>query len=302
MTANQINYAKHREDVRHNLRSEQQKDRDLAIGEKNAVTNAYSAETGRLSHYETARHNREQESINWFQSRETARHNVVSESQFATQLAETQRHNVASEQLQSRQTAVQESQLSESIRHNSSVERETSRHNKVSELLSAGDVTTKRKQQEESVRHNMRTEEQKSLELSNQRRYQDVTGQASLITAQAKLESARQQGIANEIRSGELAENIRRNSLTLAETSRHNLRTEAIGVREAATSRLNAETREGELQVSSRRADTAQQEADTKQYEAQTKRGSAIEQGVNRSINTVSGIAKSIIGGLRNGY
>lgn len=84
MTANQINYARQQEDKRHNLRSENQKDRDLAIGERQAAASELQASTAARRQSEDARHNLQTEAVNWFsaqgQLQETTRHNKELES------------------------------------------------------------------------------------------------------------------------------------------------------------------------------------------------------------------------------
>lgn len=99
MTANQVAYFKATEEQRHNLESERQKDRDISIGELNATSQRIQAEAARSQassasaqadiarsrQSEEARHNFEQEAINWWSSTagvaETQRHNKATEAQ-----------------------------------------------------------------------------------------------------------------------------------------------------------------------------------------------------------------------------
>lgn len=108
MTANQINYAKHREDVRHNLATEAQRDVELRhIGSQAAAALQQAATAGRAQR-ETERHNQEQERVNWFLGQEQQRHNVASEGIASSQLAESIRHSKMTEAFQDRSTIVQE--------------------------------------------------------------------------------------------------------------------------------------------------------------------------------------------------
>lgn len=76
MTANQIAYAKHLEESRHNRVSEVHEHQDVQ-------TRKRAAETGWYSARETARHNVEQEKLNWWDKQtghaETQRHNKEEE-------------------------------------------------------------------------------------------------------------------------------------------------------------------------------------------------------------------------------
>lgn len=212
MTANQINYAKHREDVRHNRVSEIHEHRKIGISER--------AQT------ETERHNREGETINWFQSREAARHNVVSESQFSDQLAETRRANQAREYETHRSNVAQESEarrshlanealqgssLAESIRHNRIGETETARHNLASESYNLSQLTQRRRELEESARHNREQERISWYDASAAQ----IRAQASMRSAEAAIQQA-------GTRHLEVQNTYDMQSRQLVETSRHN--------------------------------------------------------------------------------
>lgn len=150
MTANQINYARQREEVRHNIRTEHQKDRDLAIGERQAASAELQAQVASRRQSEDARHNLQTEAVNWFSAAgnlsETQRHNKELESinWFDTRSQDTYRRASASAQMQQAQAArtsaaasylgaqasmeqarvagtnaaTRQSELAESIRHN----------------------------------------------------------------------------------------------------------------------------------------------------------------------------------------
>lgn len=111
MTANQINYAKHLEEVRHNKATESETARHNIVGESQNYQS--------LS--ETQRHNKATEDVQWGQlgvsqsvAAESIRHNTAME-------AETNRSNVAKE--------------TETNRANVAKETETNRHNLAQEWL-----------------------------------------------------------------------------------------------------------------------------------------------------------------------
>jgi len=139
MTSNQINYAKLREDQRHNLETERQgrdsivinqrnaaaNERQAAAAERNASTNAMNALTrqaelretasyhanslllGQAQYVETVSHNDAEEHMRQSYQDDLASHNAMMESVALLQannesarIAETERHNKASERLQ----------------------------------------------------------------------------------------------------------------------------------------------------------------------------------------------------------
>lgn len=136
MTHNQIEYAKLKEDTRHNLASEGETNRSNVVREQetnrhNLVTEAQGQQTIN----ETGRHNVATET-------ETNRHNIVSEGQEAQKIAETKRHNLASEAINSVSAGAQLMQaqtgalnLAEASRHNVEAEAEAYRHNTASEQI-----------------------------------------------------------------------------------------------------------------------------------------------------------------------
>lgn len=98
MTSNQVAYAAHLEDVRHNTVSEQETERSNKAREA-----------------ETSRHNQV-----WEQ--ETSRHNQVVEQQGWASLEETNRHNLATEDIGRQQVDFQRANLRETVRHNAASE------------------------------------------------------------------------------------------------------------------------------------------------------------------------------------
>lgn len=130
MTANQINYAKLKEETRHNLASEglARVGNDLAFAkayadQRNAETNAKNAEVNllnaslrRMELYETARANQAREAQSAAQLAETTRANIMAETLRGNENQERIRSNVANEQLSY-------SAQSEAARHNVESER-----------------------------------------------------------------------------------------------------------------------------------------------------------------------------------
>lgn len=87
MTTNQIAFNRYLEEVRHNKELEGIEARKASSGEVSAQASQYQAETGRMSHFETQRHNLADEVVKQGQLQvqtaaqaENERHNQVSES------------------------------------------------------------------------------------------------------------------------------------------------------------------------------------------------------------------------------
>lgn len=134
MTRNQISYATHLENVRHNKATELQSSKELA---------------------ETSRHNVSTEGIQSATQREQGRHNIATEN-------ETNRHNLVTEGQQGQV-------INEQVRHNYATENETNRSNLRNESikqqynaqqyeLGLANVDIANRQLSESNRHNMATE------------------------------------------------------------------------------------------------------------------------------------------------
>lgn len=272
MTANQINFAKQREEARHNLVSEGQKERDIAIGERTAAAAELQAQTASSRQIEDARHNQVGEQINWFSAIETGRHNLAGETIQSRLAGETVRHNRAAE-------SVQQGTLAESIRHN-----------KIGEAQAARDVTTRERAQQETARHNVA---QESIGRS-----QVGASYAQVQASQAQANAALQQA---QVREGELAETIRKNSLTIAEQTRHNVAQEMIAGRQASTAQYDAATRRRQLSATKEQAAAATTQAQVAKSKAPseifknyaTGAGSALNSGVQ-----VGKLAASMLGGL----
>lgn len=147
MTANQINYARHQEDVRHNLETESQGRQVIAeTGRHNLVTE----DIGWYNAYEAGRHNRETESIGWFTAKETKRHNIAQEgigwanvNLGYANLAEVTRHNKANEALGW---------------SNVDIARKANTINEVNAITKAAEADTHRTAVNEQKRHNIQSE------------------------------------------------------------------------------------------------------------------------------------------------
>lgn len=83
MTANQINYAKHLENVRHNVVSE-------AVEQERNQVSRYAAGASYAAVNESRRHNQEMEGINWYTAQNTAQLQGV-QAEVAQYGAQTQR-------------------------------------------------------------------------------------------------------------------------------------------------------------------------------------------------------------------
>lgn len=162
MTKNQIDFAKHKEEMRHNQEMEAQGRTTISENKRHNIASENvgwgNVMVGRSNVAETQRHNVSTEAINWYQSEALA--NLQSElakqantnSQFISSnigvqrdtLKETQRHNLGMEDIYSGQNA-------ETVRHNTAVELETNRSNLMRELQNATS-------QRETRRHNQAAE------------------------------------------------------------------------------------------------------------------------------------------------
>lgn len=118
--------------------------------------------------------------------------------------------------------------VQETKRHNLVSEQETSRHNVTTEQVTS---TFNRAQAEHFVRQ----------DAINAEHY-----------ARMDAETARSHLVGEQISRDTLSEGIRHNQATETETWRHNLISENVDVSQAATSRINAETRESELEETKR--------------------------------------------------
>lgn len=215
MTANQINFAKLQEDIRHNQATEGEMSRHNIEDERiRSETNAISRDT--LS--ESIRHNVQSEAINaehyGRMDTETSRSNLARE-------AETMRSNIVQEQERERSNRANEriatKELEETTRHNTTVEKETKRHNKAEEKIGttqAKAATTQAKaatSQAKTAAKNADTRYYEYLTTKYHNEKQVGFWNASVLVSQLELDESRRHNQAVEL-----------------ETNRHNVTTEGI--------------------------------------------------------------------------
>lgn len=256
MTANQIAYAKVREDQRHNVAteretgrhnvvSERQKDRDIAIGESTAVSQRMQAETAQARQQEDVRHNFEQEGIDWWKGR--------------TSIQESQRHNLASEG---------------------------------TEAFKARSLAGYQSAQSEAVLRQAGASERQAAASER-------SSSAALTSAGAAYQSALAAGLNAQTRASELQESIRHSTVTEAETTRHNKRTENAQSRQSLASLRSAEAAASQAATSALRQKAEEQIG---QRNATSQRITAVSKAVGTGVDAgvkITGLARSIIGGMR---
>lgn len=200
MTSNQIKFAQHKEDVRHNLVSERQKVRDQEIGLITAEAARSQAATAAARQKEDYRHNIQTENINWWSTQ--------------NQLAETNRHNTESER-------VAWGQLAADTSYKQSTAKSQARQATVAERNASVNESALQVQ-----RYN-----------ANTARMNVGVGYAQAAASQLGAEAAK---LNADTRQSELAETIRINSLRQDETVRHNEVQESISSQEADSRALQA--------------------------------------------------------------
>lgn len=145
MTSNQIEYAKHTENVRHNLATE-------------------GLTSGNLK--ETVRHNKASESISSGNLDELKRHNLVSEGLTSQQVLNN--YTVGIKQASAAQASAAAAQKQADVA--SQRQFEDARHNIQSEIISMTDINKKyinlAAQLGETTRHNQETENLKGAEIA----------------------------------------------------------------------------------------------------------------------------------------
>lgn len=210
MTANQINYAKLKEDQRSHRANESIQIRQARAAEIQADASQQQALTAANAQRETARHNLEGEAINWFAERSadalrakqgeaqmrqaaaaetsaaasvtSANAAVMQARNQANLVAENIRHNLAaenevrrsnlvSEQLKDRSTSVQSA-------YNVARIGEETRHNQASEDVAHGTL-------EESIRHNTTSEDVAGRDATSRR----ISSIASAVNAGSRAVS-----------------------------------------------------------------------------------------------------------------
>lgn len=221
MTANQINYAKHQEDVRHNKATEAQRDQELVHIGTQAQAAMRQATIASRSQREAVRHNQEQERVNWFLGQEQQRHNVASEGIASSQLAESIRHSKATESFQDRSTIVQEELGKSQIKLQDAQGQAVLRQAGASEVQARASMTSalaqqiqaqvSQQRQAEDARHNLATEKQAQNQLAETfrsntvseaiRRQQNIVAKGQLGVAQGQLEVSGRMADASETRA-----------------------------------------------------------------------------------------------------
>lgn len=277
MTANQIAYAKHLEESRHNRVSERHEHADVQTRRMGAETNWFAAQAkasndSRVTD-ESIRHNRATEDYNRWQT------------QFTT--AELTRHNQAMEN-------VQYLNALESQRHNQEQER--------TQFYSANALREFQLNQSEALLRQAYTSERMAAAAELNAKFSGQQASASLKQAEASLRNAAVNETNARTRQNELAASIAMNSAqvglgysqlaeskrahmqaeitqarnvtgTLSETRRHNEAMESINSSQAGTARMNAHTN--------------QRNASTNSYNAKTQRGNAVTNAIGTAVNAV---------------
>nr|AVX53674.1 putative ORF1 [Marmot picobirnavirus] len=168
MTNNQINYAKLREDTRHNVVGERI-ERDKAHSSRiQALTSMYGLQ-------ETAKHNRATEQLGSQQLSESIRHNTATETRDLSSLAEARRSNLAREQETARTNRVNEV-IKDYVAHSQDrigqIGATASMYQAQASLRQAdasmSQAETARQRQFEDVRHNVASEQLNSRNITNQ--------------------------------------------------------------------------------------------------------------------------------------
>lgn len=252
MTANQIAYAKLREDSRHNRESEK-------AGHLSARAAWSQARTAGARASEEGRHNLETERVNWWTAQEGARHNRQQESISSFSAQSQARYNSAQAQSLMRNALVNERnadmrgfELQETMRHNSWYEAEQNRHNAALEEL-------ERSRQDEIKRSNMAQEDIGRSNIS--------LGYANVGLGYSRLgEETRSNKAAESLRRSQLAETVRSakasealESQRVTEQARSNKANEMIKrTQNRETERANRKNEDtNRLQANARVFDTA---------------------------------------------
>lgn len=292
MTRNQIEYLKHKETQRSNLRQE----------ELTAARDATARELGFSTLAETQRHNIAGEEHNVHVLGEQQRHNIATEQHNVAILGETQRHNLAQEE-------VAQGSLDESRRSN--LEREQIERDKVQ--VSLGQLALSRLGYEENVRSNLARESethranvasealrQSQIDLGYSQLAETSKYHAQSISlGYGQLAETRRTNSAREaISLGELQERQRanvanealikaRDKMNFEETVRSNL------AREEETRRHNTEE---ELLSGDRNAIALEQLEEVKQHNIMLERQGAIKTTADAIGTTAKYIIPMIIG------
>lgn len=251
MTANQIAYARHLEERRHNVETESQGRRDVESRALTANASWWQAETAMRSQQEGARHNREAEATNWFAALETQRANTEREAiqwwANRAQVEETQRHNRAAE--------------TETQRANIANETERRRANISSENIS-------RTANSNNMWRYQRENERELAKIPILQQQADSS--AAQATAALKQAATAERRVGYEYSS--LAELMRHNLASEAELTRHNAYSEYLTANQQTETQRHNEMMEAAQRYSNFTtfydASTRRQELSVKQQQA----------------------------------
>lgn len=280
MTANQIAYAKHREEARHNRVSEAHEHRDVSSREQTAAANYWQAATASARATEEARHNKAVENQTaWFNR---------------AQIGEQERANREKEQISwysaTSEDAYRRSTATSQMRQASVAER-----NATTQWMQLGNEEMKARasllQAQASHRQAKVREDELSETIAQNARYLGL--QYSQL-AEAQRHNLASEGITSSYNAG-----------TLAESFRHNVESEKVAQsqaisasRQAAAASQNAYTASRNASVNERGATSREEEVEVAKRNATSNRINAVANAVrsgSQAIGSLSALARSIV-------
>lgn len=270
MTANQINYAKLKEEGRHNLRTEAQQDIALAHQGTQARAAISQAETAAGRLVEDSRHNREQERVNWWnaqtQATETARHNKEEEGIGWFNAKSKDVLNTAQAQAAIRGVGAQERQAG-------AAERQAA--------VAEGRLGVERQQLQINARHASAAEQQARASLM------------SAGAAQTQASAAWRNALTNDFAAKEQQRtNLAKETAarqSLGETVRHNVQSEKVAKQDSQSRQTSAYAQSASARASSRRAEASYKDAETREKELILKGASAASSGFAKFASLIAG-------------
>lgn len=281
MTANQINYAKHKEEVRHNLISERHEHQDVQTRRQQARTAQFTAQ-------ENQRHNQEQEAINWWSNRETQRHNQEQEAtnwfNVRTVTGETERHNRQTELLQ------QQNQESEMAYRRDSA---WAQMIQASATGRANEIAAKQAQiqenRAESERMNAETNRMNATTRQNELAASISAVRQNVGLGYAQISETTRHNQAQEAETSTHNRNVEHetqtnNWLLRVEDQRHNLATESVAQQNATSAASQAAS--------------AKKQADAASRNATSNRIVAVAKGFDTALNVARSAGQAVIGGF----
>lgn len=221
MTANQIAYAKHLEDSRHNRIQEKHEHYSTRTARIGAMAQQSQATTAALRQSEDARHNQETERVNWWAAQETGRHNQESERLSAQQ-------NIWNREFQQNQSEAAFRQASAAERRMSAGETDAETRRRLADLES-----TKVKLQDYYNRAGI---SQRQAELG----YQYSQLGANMGLAYSQLAESSRHNVEQESIGRTNATSQRISANAAAENVKVNKRHATVAERNAATNEKNA--------------------------------------------------------------